>query len=183
MKNTLFILPFLFLSTFLFAQVATSSELFQVLRSQDSLLFNIGFNTCNIEAFEKCLSDDFEFYHDEHGMTGSKVGFITNIKNGLCQMNYTAKRVLEEHALEVFPLKKNDVLYGAIQKGIHHFYAIEKNNTEYLTSIAKFTHVWLLENEQWKLIRSLSYDHQNFEHFLGKTGKELIDIETAKESN
>lgn len=78
-------------------------------------------------------------------------------------MDYTAKRVLEATSLEVFSLHKNNVLYGAIQKGVHHFYAIEKDSTEYLTSTAKFTHVWLLENEQWKLSRSLSYDHQNFD--------------------
>src|SRR5690606_37776213 len=27
--------------------------------------------------------------------------------------------------------------------------------------VARFTHVWLLENGQWKLSESLSYDHQN----------------------
>src|SRR5262249_421878 len=40
------------------------------------------------------------------------------------------------------------------------FYAQEKGRPEYLTSTAKFTHVWLLENGKWKLSRALSYDHQ-----------------------
>ena len=27
-------------------------------------------------------------------------------------------------------------------------------------SIAKFSHVWILENKQWKIKRILSFDHQ-----------------------
>ena len=65
-----------------------------------------------------------------------------------------------ENSLEVYPLEKNGVIYGAIQMGIHRFYALEKNKPEYITSTAKFTHVWLLENGNWKLGRALSYDHQ-----------------------
>ena len=30
----------------------------------------------------------------------------------------------------------------------------------YPTSVAKFTHLWLLDGEQWRLKRALSYDHQ-----------------------
>ena len=33
--------------------------------SRDSLLFNIGFNTCDVSQFENLLSNNFEFYHDK----------------------------------------------------------------------------------------------------------------------
>ena len=62
--------------------------------------------------------------------------------------------------MEVFPLEKNNVLYGAIQMGDHRFYAEEKDKSLRLTSVAKFTHVWLLEKGSWKLSRGLSYNHQ-----------------------
>ena len=115
------------------------------------MLFYVGFNTCDISQFEELVSDNFEFYHDQAGITSGKAAFIAGIKDGLCKLNYKARRQLIENTLEVYPLEKNGVLYGAIQTGVHQFYAIEKDKPEYLTSTAKFTHIWLLENERWKL--------------------------------
>lgn len=159
MKPTLLFL-FLFLATsLLFSQVAPSSALFRTLKTQDSLLFEVGFNTCDITQFENLVSDDFEFYHDKSGITASKADFIAGIRDGLCKMDYQARRELVENSLEVFPLESNGEIYGAIQAGNHRFYAIEKDKSEYLTSVARFTHVWLLENGLWKLSRGLSYDH------------------------
>ena len=153
---------FLFMTLFTVtvkAQMDTQSELFKTIKEKDSLLFNIGFNTCDISQFENLVSDNFEFYHDKSGITPNKTAFIDGIKNGLCKMNYKAKRVLVEGSMQVFPLYKNGVLYGAIQNAKHEFYGIEPNKPEYLTSVALITHLWLLENGQWKLSRSLSFDH------------------------
>lgn len=57
-------------------------------------------------------------------------------------------------------MEKYGILYRAIQMGIHKFYAIEKDKPMYQTDMARFTHVWLLENEIWKFSRGLSNDHQ-----------------------
>jgi CubicO group peptidase (beta-lactamase class C family) len=143
------------------AQVSTSSALYQTLKKQDSLLFDIGFNTCNISVFETLVSDNFEFYHDQAGMMLSKTAFINSVKNNVCNLNYKASRVLERGSMQVYPLEKNGVLYGAIQTGIHRFYALEPGKPLYFTSRAKFSNVWTLESGQWKLTRSLSYDHKD----------------------
>ena len=133
-------------------------ELFKELKEKDSLLFDLGFNNCDTTQFRNLLSDDFEFYHDLDGFQDSKETFIQNIPN-LCKMDYKPTRVLVDNSLEVFPLRSNGKIYGAVQKGIHKFYG-EKNNTpKYLTSTAKFTHVWVIENDEWKLKRILSYNH------------------------
>jgi hypothetical protein len=133
------------------AQVDRSSDLYRTLKSNDSLLFNVGFNTCDIKQFETLVSDNFEFYHDKSGATMSKAAFIESIKNGLCKLSYKPRRELVESALEVYPLENNGKLYGAIQTGKHKFYAIEKDKPEHLTSNAIFTHVWLLENGSTKI--------------------------------
>lgn len=143
-----------------FSQADPSSELYKVLKTKDSLLFNVGFNTCDIEQFEDALSGNFEFYHDKSGATLSKQTFITSIRDGLCKLPYKPKRVLIENSLEVYPLEKDGVVYGAIQTGEHQFYALEKDKPEYVTSTAKFTHLWLLENGMWKLSRGFSYNHK-----------------------
>ncbi len=161
MKKAKLIFYSLILSLATFGQTEKTAELFQLILEKDSLLFNIGFNTCDIQQFEILVSDDFEFFHDQAGITPSKAEFIDGIQNGLCKLPYQAKRVLNRNTMQVFPLEKNGVLYGAIQTGEHQFYAIESDKPAYLTSIAKFTHVWLLENGQWKLAKGLSYDHQN----------------------
>jgi hypothetical protein len=160
MKPT-FLSIFLFLAVFsLFSQVPAASDLFRTLKTRDSLLFEVGFNTCDISQFEKLVSDDFEFYHDKSGITATKADFITSIRDGLCKMDYKARRELVDNSLEVYPLENNGLLYGAIQTGNHRFYAIKQDKPDQLTSVAKFTHVWLLDNGTWKLSRGLSYDHK-----------------------
>jgi len=163
MKRQIFLFLLVISSLTTFGQVEKSSELYKSIGIKDSLVFNVGFNTCDIRQFEILVSENFEFYHDQAGITNSKVAFIAGIQNGLCKLPYKPKRVLAENKMEVYPLEKNGVLYGAIQTGIHNFYAVENNNTEYLTSIAKFTHVWILENGDFKLTKGLSYDHKDFE--------------------
>lgn len=161
MKKLIILLPIFILFNSLKGQVDINSDLYKTLKGKDSLMFNIGFNTCDMGVFESLVSENFEFYHDQSGITSNKKAFLDNTKNGLCKMNYKAKRVLVEGSLQVFPLSNNGVLYGAIQSGKHEFYAIEKDKPEYLTSVALFTHVWLLENGQWKFSRGLSFDHKS----------------------
>jgi CubicO group peptidase (beta-lactamase class C family) len=146
------------------AQVSTSSSLYQTIKKLDSLLFDDGFNTCSIPVFDSLVSDNFEFYHDQAGTMLSKVAFINCVKNNVCSLNYKASRVLEPGSMQIYPLEKNGVLYGAIETGIQRFYALEPGKPLYFTSRAKFSNVWKLENSTWRLIRSLSYDHQDTEN-------------------
>ena len=161
MRKYFLLFHIVLLSIVISAQTEKSTELYQIIKEKDSLLFNLGFNNCDISQFENLVSEKFEFYHDQSGITNSKSAFINSIQNGLCKLNYKPKRVLVENSLEVYPLKNNGTLYGAIETGIHHFYAIEKDSSEYLSSIAKFSHIWILENGKWKLSKGLSYDHKD----------------------
>jgi len=159
-RYTSFLLFFLLLHMTAFSQVAVdkSQELFKEIAVLDSLIFKLGYNHCDTVQFRKLLSDDFEFYHDIGGLTESKEEFIENIPS-LCNMNYKATRKLLDGSMKVFPLYSDGDLYGVIQLGIHEFYGEKDSEPKYLTSTAKFTHVWILEGEDWKLKRILSYDH------------------------
>jgi hypothetical protein len=145
----------------LFAQADRSSEVYQIIKSKDSLLFDMGFNRCDIRQFENLLSDNFEFYHDKAGITASKTEFISGIRDRICKLDYKPRRELIASSLEVHPLYRNDTLYGALQLGKHRFYALGKDGSEHITSTALFTHFWLLQQGQWKLSRGYSYDHRN----------------------
>ena len=162
MKNILTCLIALLLVNSVSAQESPDSDLFQQLKSGDSLLFDLGFNQCRIEAYEKFISEDLEFYHDQGGLSTTKEEFLDSVRNNICS-NSDKKpiRKLIPESLEVFPLYNNGKLYGAIQKGAHDFYIQEPDKELYKTSSAKFTHVWILENNEWILKRVLSYDHKS----------------------
>ncbi len=137
-----------------------AADLFTTLKQKDSLLFSVGFNGCDTSQFERLLSSNFEFYHDEGGITSSKQAFIQGFRNNVCGLDYRVRRVLQEGSLEVYPLRRQGVVYGAVQTGIHRFYALRQDEPERFTSRARFTHVWVLEEGEWKLARGLSFDHQ-----------------------
>lgn len=144
-----------------FSQEKPNSELYKTIMSKDSLLFDVGFNTCDISQFENLFTDDFEFYHDQDSISDKEL-FLLNLKKGICLpgKEYKVRRDLKANSTEIYPLTKNGDLYGALQIGIHQFFEISPGQEDKPGSIAKFTHVWLLKDGVWKLARSFSYDHQ-----------------------
>lgn len=139
----------------------TTTSLYRELSVADSLLFSVGFNTCSLDQFDRILSEDFEFIHDEVGITDSKSTFINNIRTQVCDAEHQVIRRRIHGSLEVYPLYNNGLLYGALQTGRHEFYRVASDTTEDLTSVARFTHVWIRESGAWRLRRGLSYDHHN----------------------
>lgn len=164
MNKLKFLILSLLVSINSFAQVEKTSELYKTIKKNDSLLFIVGFNTCNIAQFENLLNEKFEFYHDQGGITSSKKDFIATIKDGLCKKEYKPRRQLIDSTMAVFPLYKDGILYGAIQTASHKFYANKVNRPEYLSSVAQFTHLWLLQNGKWQFSSGLSYDHKDFKN-------------------
>ena len=147
--------------TNVWAQVPESSELYKTLKKNDSLLFDVGFNTCNLDAFQHLLAEDLEFYHDISGLGLGKAHFVETFKKGLCgNPDYRSRRELLPGTLKVYPLSNNGELYGALQMGEHRFFEKPKGKPEIKGSTALFTHVWVLKDEQWQIVRVLSYDHQ-----------------------
>jgi hypothetical protein len=157
----LFLLFFANISIVAFAQVAKNSELFLTMKKHDSIFFEKCFNQCDIPFLEKSIHPDLIFYHDQAGIQNKKI-FLENTKKNLCSNNLKKpiRKVIPE-SLEVFPLYNNGKLYGIIQTGIHQFYIREPNKPDVLTGEAKFTHVYLLINDQWLLKEVLSFDHKS----------------------
>ncbi|MEN9570487.1 MAG: hypothetical protein RL172_1718 [Bacteroidota bacterium] len=142
------------------AQLSNSTALYQSIMQQDSLLFNVGFNSCDIKQFENLLTADFEFYHDKAGIQ-NRQAFLDGLKNGLCKTpdTYQSRRQLVDSFTAIFPLYKNGELYGVVQNGVHQFYERMQGKPEQYASTARFTHLWLMVNNRWQLARSISYDH------------------------
>ena len=151
------------------AQISKESKLFKTLKTKDSLLFDVGFNRCNLKIIEDLITNDIEFFHDKNGITKSKKEFINSLNKNLCNSGKNKiKRILETTSLQVFPLYNDNDLYGVMQKGKHNF-----GQTN-----ASFSHIWLLKNNKWKLSRVISYNHhqekqKEINNFLNLSVNEL----------
>ena len=133
----------------------SSKELYDSIAYLDSSFFN-AFNSKNLDKLQAFLSDKLEFYHDLGGATN----YTQNID--AFKRTFASERKLRRElvtgTLEVYPIKD----YGAVETGIHRFYATEKGQPEKLSSEAKFVQVWQKQNGQWKITRIISYGHQEF---------------------
>ena len=159
--KTLLLLCFLSFVHLAKAQVQKNSSLFQDLKAQDSVFFERGFNRCDLDYLKNQVKDDLRFYHDQGGFQ-DKTKFLESTANNICGSPAQKPiRKVDGESLDVFPLYSDGKIYGAIQSGIHHFYIREKDKKDLWTSTARFTHLWILEKESWKLTEVLSYDHQS----------------------
>ena len=152
---------FLFsLSTSAKAQVAENSTLFKSVMALDSQLFEEGFNRCRLDVTAKLADDNLEFFHDKSG-TQNRAQFLLAMKNNVCG-NPEGKpvRTLVAGSTKIFALENNGVLYGAVQQGEHRFHLKGTDTAKAGYTVAKFTHVWILNKGQWQLKSAISYDHQ-----------------------
>ena len=159
MKRVLFALLLAVLSCNVWSQVASDSTLFRALGAQDRTLFDRAFNHCGFEYLEAAVHPSLRFYHDQGGFQ-DRQAFLEATRRNICgDPERKPIRKVDPESLEVFPLYAEGALYGAIQRGVHHFYIRTPDGRETPTSSARFTHVYLLQGERWLLAEVLSYDH------------------------
>ncbi len=150
----LLLLPFS--SHALFGQAHDVEEL---IWKKDALFWQ-DYNSCNTSRLDQFFTDDVEFYHDKNGATSGFHSFVEGIKSGLCQSGSNwLRREAVAASVKVFLLKKDGQPYGAILSSDHVFYVKQEGKGERLDGRAKFTHLWLLNNGNWRMARVLSYDH------------------------
>lgn len=153
-------LPALLLSVFSLAVHAgdVNNALREKARQLDEVVFEAGYNQCNIEKLGTVVADDMEFYHDQGGPLFGGQAFLGSMQKGICELDYKARRELVGE-LEVFPLYSNGELYGMISRGKHRFHAKYPGKAEYPSGEALFNMLWLLKDGEWKLARTQSFNH------------------------
>ncbi|MEP7322131.1 MAG: nuclear transport factor 2 family protein [Saprospiraceae bacterium] len=143
----------------------------------DSLFWQT-YNECTTEKTGQFLMDDVKFYHDKGGITNGKNNLVASIKNNICgNPNQHIRREAVNGTVNVYPLKNGDSIYGAIISGEHYFYVTANNKPEKREGLAKFTQLWLLQNNEWKMSFILSYDHGPAPYINSKQEIKLSEIE------
>lgn len=165
------------------SQIKPGTELYDQILKADSLLFEAGFNNCDLDALSQVTDSSLKFYHDTSGITSGQEEFIESIKNNICSIDYRPLRKLVPEDHNIYPLRQNGKIYGAIQKGTHEFYAVEEDKEEYLTSKAKFSNLWINKAGRWTLQNVLSYNHQNPEEIGISSGKDSESIDQLLKKN
>jgi hypothetical protein len=118
------------------------------------------YNECDIKKMDTMNADDMEFYHDAGGVMLGKARFDDAMRNNICgNPNAKVRRAEIKGTVQVYPMRGNGKLYGAVVSGEHEFYNSGKQTPEYLASRARFTHLLVLGQEGWKVSRVLSYGH------------------------
>ena len=144
-------------SNLAFGQEITAEE--RTVRALDSAFWN-SYNTCDIDALNKYFTRDIEFYHDKGGQMKVIDELVATSRRNLCSDdNFRLRREAVEGTVKYFPMHSEGKTYGAILSGQHLFYILKKGKSPRLDGLARFTHLWLLTEDGWKMSRVLSYDH------------------------
>jgi ketosteroid isomerase-like protein len=169
MRLKLIVIFIFIISVKSFAQ--RSGELYHTISKLDSTFFK-ALNDCDLKKYESMLTFDYELYHDKAGLTISKGNEMKSMDLfcGEQRERQQIKRVLIRESLEVYPLNN----YGAVENGEHIFHLVIDENTSKPVSKAKFTSIWRFDNNEWKLARTISYNHIPY-------GKIQLDGETLSQ--
>lgn len=135
-----------------------SGELYNEIARMDSLYFSAQ-NECNLEKYASYLSEDFEFFHDKGGFTASKDDEMKGMAIFCGKEQRTRqplRRELIDESLKVYPMDN----YGALELCNHVFYLQLNDGTEKVVSSGQMTALWKRINNEWKLTRIISYNHQ-----------------------
>ncbi len=118
------------------------------------------YNTCDVPAFARFFTEKVEFYHDKGGPTFGRDTLLASVKTGLCGNPHSRiRREAVDGSVKLFLLRNQGAVYGAVLTGEHYFYVRQDDKPEFRDGLAKFTHLWLMEDGAWRMARALSYDH------------------------
>jgi hypothetical protein len=134
-------------------------ELTAAIAKADADLFDAVFIQCDADKVGAMTTDDFRFVHDKDGAS-SKTSFVENLKGHCARVktgeDFPARRELVPGSLQVWPINN----YGALEIGVHRFYARVPGKPETLTETGNFMILWKNVGGQWRMTESISYGHE-----------------------
>jgi hypothetical protein len=129
--------------------------------ARDAEFFQLLFLDCDPGRMSAMLAADFEMYHDRDGLVATDAGAFVALYQRMCEARrapdaWRSRRELLSATLNVHPVPG----FGAIEDGEHQFYERRGDGPERLVGHARFTQVWKLAPDGWRLSRVFSYAHR-----------------------
>ena len=139
----------------------TGEALTKAIAARDAELFALFFTGCDPARLRTMLAPDVEFYHDKGGFIFRNAEAMVADYAKECAARakpdaWRSRRVLVAATLHVDPVPS----YGAIEDGEHYFYERKGDGPEKRVGYGRFTMVWTLAPDGWRLSRILSFDHR-----------------------
>ena len=140
------------------------AALTEAIRARDATLFALVFDACDPDGLRAMVTPDFEMYHDRDGVVATSADAFVRDYAGSCAARrapdaWRSRRELVASTLSVHPVPG----FGAIEDGEHVFYERRGNGPERLVGRARFTQLWRLTADGWRLARVFSYGHRAVE--------------------
>lgn len=129
--------------------------------ARDAEFFALLFEGCDPDRLRAMLTEDFEMYHDRGGVVATSAEpFVSEYRQSCAARQapdaWRSRRELAAASLGVHPVPG----HGAIEDGEHLFYERQGDGPERLAGRARFTQLWRLTADGWRLARVFSYAHQ-----------------------
>jgi hypothetical protein len=140
--------------------IPEGEALTRAIEARDAEFFELAFLGCDPARLGTMLTPDFEMYHDKGGVVArSSDSFVAQYAKDCEERKkpdaWRSRRELVAATLNVHPVPG----YGAIEDGEHLFYERQGDGPEKLAGRARFTQVWALTPDGWRLARVFSYAH------------------------
>lgn len=137
---------------------ASMSPFEKEMANLDSIFYTLVYNQKDTALARKMIHPDFEFYHDRIGVLDNQNEEAASevMIRRFRDIGDHYRRKLKPGTLESYPLYDGEKLYGALQRGVNQYNEVKSGKPE---GTGKFIHLWILEGDQWKLKRAISFDH------------------------
>ena len=138
----------------------------EAIRARDAELFRLIFLGCDPERLRTLITPDFEMYHDREGVVATNAetfiqGYARSCSGRAAPDAWHSRRELVAASLRVDPVPG----HGAIEDGEHLFYEWQgaaqgpEDRAGRLVGRARFTQLWRLTPDGWRLARVFSFAH------------------------
>jgi Domain of unknown function (DUF4440) len=139
----------------------TAVALKQAILSRDAEFFALYFTGCDPGRLRTMLAPDLEFYHDKGGFAfrGAEAMVADYAKTCAAKKApdaWRSRRALVPATVRIDPIPG----YGAIEDGEHYFYEGQGDGLQKRVGYGRFTIVWVLSPDGWRLSRCLSFAHR-----------------------
>ena len=133
----------------------------EAIRARDAEFFALAFEGCDPARMRAMLTPDFEMYHDRGGVVARDAETFVAVHDRMCTERQAPKAWRSRRARVASSLRVDPVPgFGAIEDGEHVFYERRGDGPERLVGRARFTQLWQLTADGWRLAPLFSYAHR-----------------------